>query len=379
MMKVSVLRGAAELAAMLREWEELAAGAIEPNPVYEPWMLLPALEAFAGESELRIVAVRDGDALAGLFPLKLEPRYKGLPLRAAASWTHPHFMLGVPLVSSNRAREVLRALFSWARGAASVLELAYLAVEGPFHQVLVDVLNEEAHTSLASNTYARPILRRASDAQTYLKTCMPGDVRRELRRREKRLAEAGRLEHRVLRERGELARWIEDFLALEASGWKGRRGSALACREQNRRFAERLFTGAFERGRLLMAGLDLDGRPIARYSGLVAGEGAITFKTAFDESLRKFGPGTLALADLTALVHEHPAVQWMDSYTAPDNEMMAALWKHRRTVQSVAVATDLRGKAALAALPLAHFVRRCAAKLRRRKARARHFPSLSPA
>jgi CelD/BcsL family acetyltransferase involved in cellulose biosynthesis len=378
-MRVSVLRTAAELTPLLREWEDLAASAVEPNPAYEPWMLVPALEAFAAETELHIIAVRHGGTLAGLFPLKRERRYRGLPLRVLASWTHPHFMLGVPLVSAHRAGEVLKALFSWARDAASVIELAYVAIEGPFHQELVDVLNEEQRGSLALDAYTRPILRRASDAETYLKTCVPGDVRRELRRREKRLAEAGKLEHRVLRRREELPRWIEEFLALEASGWKGRRGSALACREENRRFAEQLFTGAFERGALLMAGLDLDGRPIARYSGLIAGEGAITFKTAFDESLRKFGPGTLALADLTTLFHEHPGVQWMDSYTAPNNEMMAALWKHRRTVQTLAVATDFRGEAALAVLPLARFARRCAAKLRGGKARARNFPSLSPA
>jgi hypothetical protein len=191
-----------------------------------------------------------------------------------------------------------------------------------------------------------------------------------------RLAALVKLEHRVLRTREELPRWIEAFLALEASGWKGKRGSALACTERNRRFAEKLFTGAFERGRLLMAGLDLDGRPIARYSGLVAGEGAITFKTAFDESLRRFGPGTLALLDLTALFHQQAGAQWMDSYTAPNNEMMGALWKHRRTVQRVAVATSFAGEAAL---PLLRFAVRCAAKLRRSRAPARTIPSLRPA
>jgi CelD/BcsL family acetyltransferase involved in cellulose biosynthesis len=204
-------------------------------------------------------------------------------------------------------------------------------------------------------------------------------VRRELRRREKRLAEAGRLEHVVLRERSELPRWIDEFLVLEASGWKGRRGSALACSEPNRRFAERLFTGAFERGRLLMAGLDLDGRPIARYCGLAAGEGAIAFKTGFDESLRRFAPGTLALADLTALAHERPGLQWMDSYTAPGNDMMGAVWKHRRTVQRLAFATDLAGEAALALLPALRFARRVGSRLRLRKAPARALPSLHPA
>jgi hypothetical protein len=59
--------------------------------------------------------------------------------------------------------------------------------------------------------------------------------------------------------------------------------------------------------------------------------------------------------------------------------MMGALWKHRRTVQRVAVASDLRGEAVLAALPLLRFAGRCAAKLRRSRAPARTIPSLRPA
>jgi CelD/BcsL family acetyltransferase involved in cellulose biosynthesis len=378
-MQVSRVDGAAGLASLLPQWEALAANALEPNPAYEPWMLLPALEAFGEAADLAIVAVRGEEGLAGLFPLQRERRYRGLPLRALTSWRHGHFRLGVPLVSASRPGEVLKALFHWARDEASVIELDQVAVEGPFAQALLDALNDEERAFFAADAYTRPILRRASDAQTYLASCIAGDVRREVRRREKRLAEAGRLEHVVLRERSELPGWIEQFLALEASGWKGRRGSALACSEPNRRFAERLFTGAFERGRLLMAGLDLDGRPIARYCGLTAGEGAIAFKTGFDESLRRFAPGTLALVDLTALAHERPGLQWMDSYTAPNNDMMGAVWKHRRTVQRVAFATDLRGEAALAVLPALRFARRVGAKLRLRKPRASALPALRPA
>lgn len=377
--KISVLRDAADLGSLVPEWEALAANAIEPNPVYEPWMLLPALEAFAGGQELRIVVVRHSGELAGLFPLQLERRYKGLPLRMLKSWTHPHCMLCVPLVRANRAHQVLSALFDWARESCSLVELSYLAAEGAFHQALVDVLNEDQRASLTTEAYTRALLCRAGDAETYLESCMPGEVRRQLRRQEKRLGEAGKLEHVVLRTREELPRWMEEFLTLEASGWKGKRGSALACSENNRRFAHALFTGAFERGRLLMVGINLDGKPIARYCAFVAGEGAIAFKSAFDERLRKYGPGTLAVLDLIGLFHERPRLQWMDSYTGPDNGMICGLWKHRRTVQRVAIAADAWGEAALAALPLARCLRRFARKLRSRSSPARTIPSLRPA
>lgn len=241
---VSVLHEPGELSALVPEWEALAAHALEPNPVYEPWMLLPALEAFAAGQELRFVVVRCRKELAGLFALQYERRYRGLPVRALTSWRDPHCMLCVPLVRASRAPEVLKAFLEWVKTTASVVELSHVAAEGPFHQALVDALNRNDHPSWVLDAYTRPLLCRASDADAYLRSALDGEQRRELRRREKRLAEAGALEHVVLRSKEELARWIDDFLALGAGGWKGRRGSALACSERNRRFAIEVFTGA---------------------------------------------------------------------------------------------------------------------------------------
>src|SRR5262245_6759329 len=104
---VTVVRRAAELAAVVPAWEELARAALEPNPFYEPWMLLPALEAFAAGRELRIVLVWQGERLAGLFPFERMAHYKGLPLPALRSWSHAHCLLCTPLVRAAAARSCL--------------------------------------------------------------------------------------------------------------------------------------------------------------------------------------------------------------------------------------------------------------------------------
>lgn len=378
MLKISVLRERAALEALAPEWEALAAAAAEPSPAYEPWMLLPALEAFGAGQDIRIVTVRRDGQLVGLFPLRLERRWKGL-LPALSSWTHPHCVLCVPLVHAGRVRDVLKAVLEWANSESSILELPWLPAEGAVHQALVDVLHGEPRGVLAVEAFTRPLLLRAADADAYIASCMPSAERREMRRQEKRLAEKGRLERRVLRTREELPEWVDEFLALEASGWKGRRGTAFACTEHQRKFARAAFTGAFERGRLIMVGIDLDARPIARFCAFTAGRGAIAFKTAFDEDLRNYGPGTLAVRGMIEAFHERPELEWMDSYTGPNNRSLAGLWKHRRTVLRVAIAADARGEAALALQPLARLAKRLAAKLRRGKRQARTIPSLRPA
>jgi len=241
---------------------------------------------------------------------------------------------------------------------ASVLDLGYLNAGGPFHQALVDALERSGFPSLAGEGYTRGVLRRDRDPETYIGSAISADSRGKLRRAEKRLQEQGRLAHRVLRPGDDVAKWIDEFLRLEVAGWKGKRGSALACSEANRRFGVEVFTRAFERGRLVMVGLDLDGRPIARYSAFAAGEGAFVFKTAYDEEFRRFSPGILVELDMIRAFHERADLQWMDSFTAAGNSTIDRLWKHRCIVQRVAVGANAAGELALAALPLLQWVKR---------------------
>jgi len=211
---------------------------------------------------------------------------------------------------------------------------------------------------MPSEGYTRAVMRRAADAETYLKSTLSSDTRGEARRSEKRLAELGRVEHRVLKPGDDVSRWIGEFLDLEASGWKGKNGSALACTKENHRFAVDVFTRGFELGRLVMVGLDLDGKPAARYSAFTGGAGAFAFKTAYDEGVRRMGPGILAELDMIRALHAVPGLQWADSYTAKENSTIGRFWKSRRVVQRVAFGVTGWGELVLALLPLTRWAKR---------------------
>src|SRR4051812_47488270 len=51
---VTLERGAEALGKLVPAWESLAAQALEPNPFFEQWLLLPALRAFAAEGDARV-------------------------------------------------------------------------------------------------------------------------------------------------------------------------------------------------------------------------------------------------------------------------------------------------------------------------------------
>jgi CelD/BcsL family acetyltransferase involved in cellulose biosynthesis len=356
--RVTVAQGASEIGALLPEWEVLAKQALEPNPFYEPWMLLPALEALAEGESVSVAAVRVEGRLAGVFPFQRARRYKGVPAGVLALWRHRHCMLCVPLVSAEAAAPCMDAFLAWAASEAAILQFEYLPVGGAFHCALIDAAARRQASTVADDAYTRAILRKGPSAERYIESAMSNNTRRKLARKARRLAERGPVAHVRLGADGDADAWIARFLALEASGWKGERGSALASREGDRQFATAVLREAFHRGRLLTLGLDLDGIPIARCCSVLAGPGSFAFKTAYDERYADFSPGVLAELDRIAAFHALEGIEWMDSFTGPDNKRLDAMWKDRIAVQASAVALNRWGDLVLAALPVLRWAKR---------------------
>jgi CelD/BcsL family acetyltransferase involved in cellulose biosynthesis len=347
---VRVLSTPEELRALVPQWEALAAEAADPNPFYEHWMLLPALEAYAGAAAgLKCVAVWDEGTLGALFPLRLERRYRGLPLRALRSWQHRNMVDCTPLISGRiGAKGALRCVAALLQSAlAPLIEFDWVAAGTAFYGALAEAALADGLPWIVTDAYARSVLLRERDPRSRFNS----NTRNNLRRSETRLRAHGKLTPARLAADGDLAAWTEEFVRLEASGWKGKAGSALGCREDDRRFIAAVFPEAFRRGRLLITGIDLDGRALARHVMLTGGEGAFSFKLAYDETYASCSPGMLAEVDNVRQFMETPGLRWIDSNTARENKGYARVWKDLRTVQRVAVGMGGAGKLAVAALP----------------------------
>ncbi len=362
---VECVQEAAPLRQHLGQWDALAAGAVEANPFYESWSLLPALEARppAGGFSCALVWRDDektGRTLAGLFPLQRRRRYKGLPLEVLTSWRHDSWLLCTPLVLAGSATQAIRAFLAWAAGnrqGAGAVELRWLPCDGAFIGCLADALRLEPRM-LASHVSTRAMLRRAPSAEACLEASLSKGWRKQLRRRAKRLQERGRVEHVALRRDEDAGPWIDDLFAIEAKGWKGQRGGALACSPERRRYAAAMLAGAHARGRLHMVGINLDGRPIARACNLLCGEGSYAYRTAYDEDFAAFSPGILAEIDNIVDFHALPGTQWLDSMSDPDNDALNRLWQHRRALQHLVIGTRRWGEIWVSLLPLLRWTRR---------------------
>jgi hypothetical protein len=369
----TLLQSPAELLSYRAEWDELARNTVDPNPFYEPWMLLPAAEAFGGGQDLRFLLLHEGEGrsrrLAGLWPLQCRRGYKGLPVRYLTLWKHPYCFCTTPLLRAESALGSLGAFFDWAaRGpwACGLVEFPQSPVEGPWGQLLIEHARRHSRLHYVDSAHNRALFRRRSSPAEYLALAMSTKRRKEFRRQEKRLRDLGRLEYRVLERADEVPAWTEAFLELGAAGWKGRHGTALGCRASHREFFAHLTREGYARGQVELLGLFLDGKPLALKCNLRSAATAYAFKIAFAEDYARFSPGLhLELFNVEHL-HSRPELEWMDSCADPDHFMIDRLWLDHRAVQTVVYSTGrFPGDLVVSLLPALRWLKR---KLVRRQA-----------
>ena len=378
--KIVVVRDLAELTEHRRGLEDLAADVLESNIFYEPLLLEPAVRYFGAGRQLELLLVyrsdggpRPGPRLEGFFPFERVDRYSGLPVTALVSFKHLHCFLCTPLIRRQGANETFSAALDWLMKAsgATLIELGPIGATGSVHQLLLQELHQRRRLFWLRNWSTRAFFEPGVDAERYLRGAISGLSLKEVRRKARRLGEQGRLAWRDL-EPGEDARpWLDDFLRLEASGWKGRERSALACSAEEREFFVAAATAAHAHGRLMLLGLFLDDRPLALKCNFMNADGGYAFKIAFDEEYRAFSPGFLLEVENVRRLHRRPRIRWMDSCADAEHAMINRLWPGRRSMATVVFGTGhAPGDLLVSLLPLLRWGRRRLARRSRTPVRA---------
>ena len=374
-LSVTVVEDLTDLERHISAWEDLAAAALEPNVFYEPWMLMPALQAYGPEKRSLFALVQTTDParplgaplLCGFFPLEIrghcEVVSRKLPLKTLCLWRKPEMIyLCAPLLRAGYGREALAAFFNWLDTGShncSLMEFGFVTGEGPFHHLLVDYLHENIKFAYVAESFTRAMFRPAADAEDYIRAALNRARRKEYRRQERRLAETGRLEYATLDANSDVDAWIEEFIEFEAATWKGKGGCALASNETDRKYFVEIAREAFRRGKLMMLALRFNGRPIAHKCNFLSGPGSFAFKIAFDEEYARYSPGVLLELENIRRLHAQSKVKWMDSCADPDRFMINQIWTDRRTIQTLVVSAGKPlGDLVVASIPLLKWLNR---------------------
>ncbi len=321
------------------DWSDLAAHALEANPFFEHWYLEPALRHLPEDSLWLAHYWVDG-VLCGLLPLSHRDAYGRMPAAHIGNWVHYQCFMGTPLIRDGYGEAFWSALIealdaaNWVPGFVS---FRLLDADGPVLAALHSAAKKMGRESPIVHCQERALLESDLDADTYLAANVRGKKRKEWRRLENRLAEKGVVAFEALELGAALASWCDDFLALEAAGWKGERGAALANTFATRTFFTEMMQQAAAAGTLEFERLTLDGKPIAMLINFRTPPGSWSYKIAYDESLARFSPGVMIELRNLARVLADPVIDWMDSCAVEDHPMIDHLWAERRRLVQVSV------------------------------------------
>ena len=331
-------------------WLALEEHALQPTPVATWAFAGTASEVHSGHRRptLFFTEGRDG-TLTGAFPLLLERgRWRPFGRLATSKWNSLVF-LGVPLVHADHAREAFEGLFDMLRvSGISALEFCEIPADGAFLAALRAALARHGLAPLVLKRWQRAIIDATRKPEDWWQEDISSRHRNEWRRRKRRLAERGELVFERLGKTADVMPWLEEFLELEKSGWKGKAGTALACQPDTREFTLRAAPTFHARGKLEFFRLRLDGRTIASTFGFVQHGVAWMFKIAFDERLHRFSPGGLLVIELTEAFMADPHIHLVDSCTEPGHPLVSHIWRERLEMVDVLVPLPHTGKARFA-------------------------------
>ncbi|MBZ9851237.1 GNAT family N-acetyltransferase [Mesorhizobium sp. CA14] len=329
---------------LVEELDYLSARTIEPNVFFNPRFLAPAMPRLE-DREVRLAVIRDGDEyrnrLRLLVPFSVERPAIPLGIPVMRTWSSPFGPLGTPLVDRDDPIGVIEDFFSMLSRPHLKLPRVFvmpdMRLDGPVASLLTSFADSRGLTMVTTGKVERPVLESDADGEDYLKASLRAHHYREFRRLKRRLADLGKLEHTVARGPDEIRHAIESFLTLEAAGWKGRERTAMAIDRYRAAFAREAVHRLAEQDMCRIHLLTLDGRTIACLVVFVEAGVAYTWKTAYDETLSAYSPGTLLMIEVTRQHLDDPNIVMTDSCAVPDHPVMSRLWSERKPMGTLVI------------------------------------------
>ena len=319
-------------------WRALAERAIEPNGYYLPdWELAVNASARGRTGASALGAWSDASGLIGLMPVISMWRASKIPLPVLVS-ADPYGTLCTPLLDRDVAEDAVTGILQQARQAgAHALMLRATSLDGAAMKAFTNVLRRDGIAPLVLQSHVRACLDASGDADEVLRDALGAKKLKELRRQRNRLAEHGAVNFQVARTSAEMAVAVETFLMLEASGWKGKRGTALGQDEGDAAFVRRATAALAETGQCEIVTLRAGEAAVAAAIVLRHQDRAFYFKLGVDERFAKFSPGVQLTLDLTRHLCADPAIAVVDSTAKAGHPMIDPIWRGRLAIGDVLI------------------------------------------
>jgi hypothetical protein len=306
--RVETASGLAALDALAPEWLALCGRSGRDQPFWHPGWIRAHVRAFEQPDQLRLLTARDGHgALAAVLPLIVERAWHyGMPVRRWRGAAGVHSLrFDCVTAGGEEGAAALAALGSHLLGQPGwdILELRDVPAGGRAEQLL-EAARAGGHRVGRWESMQTPFIALDVVALDNRGQPLPrglqgtkADFRHHLRRTRRKLeAELGGELH--LHDLGGLPApqrglFLEEFYKVEASGWKGKNGTAIACLPAVRRFYDEAAEAMAAGEHFVLHRMAAGEQTVAMSYSLKLGDAYFAIKWAYDDAYARFGAGHL--------------------------------------------------------------------------------------
>jgi CelD/BcsL family acetyltransferase involved in cellulose biosynthesis len=314
--------------AIRADWQALSDHSAEDNLFFEPDFALAAMRAFGRDVAIATWRGPDG-RLAALAPVTRTRIGRIAP--AMRLWSHDYGPLALPLVDRRQPHAALRGLLGGLAEGRSLI-LPDIWRDGTIADAVFGFAAETGRPLVVVGEKSRALLDGARGAVDCRGLLAPRR-RKQYGRQMRRLAEMGKV---TIESSGDTG-GLDEFLALEASGWKGRGGTAMQGLPAIAAMARSIVAAKAARGELGIEAIRLDGRAVAMLVCFLSGRTAYTWKIAYDEAFARFSPGAQLMMEAGTRLLSRPGIVRVDSCAEADHPMADHVWKGRRAIGTVVI------------------------------------------
>jgi hypothetical protein len=354
-----------DMSILRNGWLDLVKRSLEPNVFYEPAFVeaaglhlpmgrfLSFVTVWTHKPEDTLIEKRKPEELVGLFPV-FWPKRGWVP-HSIKGWSTTFSPLGTPLVDSARGYDVILAYLNWLseRGASCVsVMFPALDQKGAFAHLLEKVIHDTGRTLHRQGEHQRAAFINTPEEMSPSEKLPHSKKMKELARQKRRLAELGEITTLRMTEGKDIRDAFEHFLALEASGWKGRNQTSLLQDPATSSFSRSFIRMLARQGNCRIDVMRLKDEVFAVGVLLESGSQSWYWKTAYDERFAKYSPGVQLTLELTQRQKMRSRIFRTDSCAIENHPMIDGLWEDRVSIADWIVSTHSGGSARATAVRL---------------------------
>ena len=266
------------------QWEELLPVSITNTVFVTPWWQRIWWEHFGTDSQLRVFAVRNGDRLLGIAPMRLREGVLSF-LGDTDLFDYHDFV-----VARDSEEEFYEALCEHLAGADwHTMHLGSLPEESPTLRYMMRLGDRNGLSVIVSDEDKAPVADLPSSWEEYLASLKRHD-RHELRRKLRRLESAGTPQQYTCNSLGVLTDSMADFFRLLRSSGPDKETFLTGARE---RFFLDVASELASRGQLRLYFLEVDGRRVASCICFDYGGTYLLYNSGYDPEYASLSVGLL--------------------------------------------------------------------------------------